>query len=271
MSYEDYQAISVEVRDGIALVRMTFHTTAPDNLFLQHTELAGLWERLDRDRDVRAVLLTGPGDEFYLSGAPGAIPADHPNSRMDSAEAARGFTMPELMGGEVTRLIHDMIRFEKPVIAAVNGPASGAGLCIVLLSDISVMASDAWLCDPHILLGMSTGDGPGGIWPLHTGIAKAKLYLMTSDAISGVEAERIGLVGRVVEPGEVMAVATDYATRLAAAPEISMRFTKRGINQWLRHAELIAQNHATTLEALSIYAGELRAEPYFEWPPRIVP
>jgi enoyl-CoA hydratase len=164
-----------------------------------------------------------------------------------------------------------MIRFEKPVIAAINGPASGAGLCIALLSDISIMASDAWLCDPHILLGMSTGDGPGSIWPLHTGIAKAKLYLMTSDAISGTEADRIGLVSRAVTRDEVMEVAVDYARRLATAPEISLRFTKRTINQWLRNAELVAQGHASTLEALSMYANELRHPPYFDWPPRIVP
>jgi enoyl-CoA hydratase len=268
MDYSDYETISVEVRDRVAWVRMSFHTEAPDALFSQHTEVSGLWRVLDRDDEVRAVVITGPRDEFYLSGAPGAVPD---GGAVQSAEALRDFTMPELMHGEVTRLIHDMIRFEKPVVAAVNGPASGAGLCIVLLSDISVVAADAWLCDPHILLGISTGDGPGGIWPLHTGIAKAKLYLMTSDAISGSEADRIGLVSRSVPGEKVMEVASDYAKRFVAAPEITLRYTKRTINQWLRQAELVALGPATTLEALSMYANELKEEPYFSWPPRVVP
>jgi enoyl-CoA hydratase len=141
----------------------------------------------------------------------------------------------------------------------------------LLLSDIVVMADDAWFADPHMALGISTGDGPGGVWPLHTGIAKAKLYLMTGDAISAAEAERIGLVGRVVPREQVVPVATDYATRFTTLPQISLRFTKRGINQWYRLAELVAQDYATSLEALSFHAGELRGGPYTEWPPRFVP
>jgi enoyl-CoA hydratase len=267
MAYDNYEALEIQVRDQIAWVNMKFHTGEPDTLYTQHTEISGLWEVLDRDDEVRVVVLTGPRDEFYLSGAPGAVPADR-GDRGD--EWRRRFTIPDLMYGEVTRLVHDMIRFDKPIVAAINGPASGAGLCTALLSDISIMASDAWLCDPHMILGISTGDGPGGIWPLHTGIAKAKLYLMTSDAIPAVEADRIGLVSRAVPREELIAVATDYATRLAHAPQTALRFTKRGINQWYRLAELVAQNHATTLEALSFHSNE-RGTRYFDWPPRIVP
>jgi enoyl-CoA hydratase len=266
----DFDALTVDVSDSIARVTMSFHTSDPQALYTQHTEMSNLWQQLARDDDVRTVLLTGPDDEFYMSGTPGAVPPGTAETRL-ADDWIQEFTMPDLMYGEVTRLIGEMIRFDKPIIAAVNGPATGAGLCIVLLSDISIMASDTWLCDPHMVLGISTGDGPGGVWPLHTGIAKAKLYLLTADAVSGEEADRIGLVSRAVPRAEVMPVAEDYAARLARAPQISLRFAKRGINQWYRLAELVAQNHATTLEALSFFANERQDAPYLDWPPRIVP
>jgi enoyl-CoA hydratase len=272
MGYDDYRDLTVTVEEGIAWVRMSFHTVdAPDRMLTQHTEISGLWTRLERDAAVRVIVVTGPRDEFYLSGAPTAAAASRDMTNVDPAEWLREFTMPSLMYGEVQQLIHGMIGLDKPIVAAINGPASGAGLCVALLSDISIMADDAWLCDPHMIIGISTGDGPGGVWPLHTGIAKAKLYLMTADAISGAEADRIGLIGRAVPRDQVIPIATEYAVRLASAPDMSLRFTKRGINQWYRLAELVSQNHATTLEALSFHAREGANAPYYEWPPRLVP
>jgi enoyl-CoA hydratase len=140
-----------------------------------------------------------------------------------------------------------------------------------MLSDISVIAEDVWLFDPHIMLGSTTGDGAGALMPLYVGMAKAKLYLMTSDALDGIEAERIGLVSRAVPRAELLDVATDYARRLAQAPPVSLRFTKRGINQWLKLTELVSQDYSLALEALADYSGERKGNPHTDYPPRIVP
>jgi enoyl-CoA hydratase len=265
VTYQGYKALSIDIQEGIARVTMQFKGEDIETRTLQHTELFGLWRVLERDSAVRAVLITGVDDEFYLSGAPPATPPSM------SLEETRKWALPELVNGEVAGMVHEMTRFGKPVVAAIKGPAAGTGLTVAMLSDISVMAEDAWLCDPHVLRGMSAGDGPGGIWPLYTGLAKAKLYLLTSDAISGVEAERIGLVSRVAPSDRVMEIANDYAARLAAAPEIALRFTKRSINQWLRLAEVFAQDYAVALEGLSFFSGERDARPLLEWPPRQVP
>src|SRR6202042_2699611 len=99
---------------------------------------------------------------------------------------------------------------------------------------------------------------------------KAKLYLLTSDAITGKEAERIGLVGRAVPRAELMEVANDYAERLARAPVVALRFTKRAINQWLRLGEIVSQAYAHALETLSDYSGEREGNPPTEYPPRQV-
>jgi enoyl-CoA hydratase len=262
--YSHYQGLRIAVESGIARVVLPFQGEAEVRAH-QHRELTEVWRDFDRDPEVKVVLLTGVGDkEFYLSGRP-------PGSGPSFGDMPAMWDWTSHLEREVAALVREMTDFGKPVIAAVNGAAAGAGMAVVMLSDISIMAEDAWLFDPHIMLGISAGDGPGGLWPLYTGIAKAKLYLLTSDAISGVEAERIGLVARVVPRDQLAGVADDYARRLARAPATALRFTKRGINQWLRHAQLISQDYAHALEMLSEFTGERQGGPHTEYPPRQVP
>jgi enoyl-CoA hydratase len=264
MDYSKYGGIVVEIADGIATVTLLFQGDDIPTRSLQHGSLTRIWRDFDRDPDVRVVLLKGVGDrEFYLSGQP---PGSSPHGDLD---AMWKFSLH--IEGEVGDLVREMIRFGKPVVAAVNGAAGGAGLAVVMLSDISIMAEDAWVVDPHIMLGISSGDGPGGIWPLYTGIPKAKLYLMTSDAINGKEADDIGLVSLAVPRERLLEVAEDYAQRLSRMPPAALRFTKRGINQWLRLAEIVSQDYSLSLEALSDYSGERAGNPHGEWPPRQVP
>ena len=263
MDYSDCQALTVVIQDGIALVTMLFQSDAADPPGrVQHLELANIWRKLDRDPLVKTVVITGVGDEFYLTGRPAPAPT---RTQADLREWAA------YMEREVSPFVHEMIMFGKPVIAAINGNTSGAGLTVAMLADISIMAEEAWLVDPHIMLGLSAGDGAGAIWPLFTGLAKAKLYLMTSDAIIGREADRIGLIGRAVPHADVMEIAMDYARRLVSVPEVALRYTKRGLNQWLRQAELVVQDHALMLEALSVLADDRTNAPYVQWPPRQIP
>src|SRR5271170_2372187 len=99
MDYTKYVALSIQVRDGVARITMLFQGDDVVTRDIQHGELAGIWDVLERDSDVRAVLITGGGDEFYLSGAPSG-PAQ---PRTD--EQLRRVTLPDLLGGEVNRLI----------------------------------------------------------------------------------------------------------------------------------------------------------------------
>jgi enoyl-CoA hydratase len=264
MDYSHYKGLAITVAGGIARVVLQFQGETEVRQH-QHRELTTVWRDFDRDPEVRVVHITGLGDEeFYLSGRP-------PGSGPAYGDSQAMWEWAGHIENEVADLVREMIRFGKPVIAAVNGAAGGAGMAVVMLADISIMAEDAWLFDPHIMLGVSAGDGPGGLLPLYAGIAKAKLYLFTSDAISGSEAERIGIVGRVVPRAELAAVADDYAERLARAPAVALRFTKRGVNQWLRLAEIVSQDYAVTLEALSEFSGERDGNPHTDWPPRGVP
>ena len=132
----------------------------------------------------------------------------------------------------------------------------GAGLVIALLADISIAAENARLADGHLRMGVAAGDHSAIIWPLLCGMAKSKYYLMTSDFVSGQEAERMGLVSLCDEAllDKAMAVATELAT----GPRHAIRFTKRALNQWLLQAGPIF-DHSLALEMMGFFSGDLMA------------
>ena len=105
-------------------------------------------------------------------------------------------------------------------------------------------------------MGVAAGDHAAIIWPLLVGMAKAKYYLMTSDFISGKEAERIGLVSLCVPDEDVLAKAQEVAENLATGPRHAIRFTKRALNQWLLNAGPIF-DHSLALEMLNFFGEDM--------------
>jgi len=263
MNYSNFKALRITVEQGIARMELQYQGADLETRELQHSELGEVWRVLDSDPEVKSVLITGKGDkEFYLSGNPEVE---------SNANVTVNWEVVAWFERHMQKIVHEMVAFSKPVVAAVNGAAAGAGLTVVLLSDISIMAEDAYLFDPHIMHGLATGDGAGGLLPLFVGIAKSKLYLLTSDGLGAKDADRIGLIGRAVPRKDLMRIAEDYAHRFAKGPEIAFRFSKRSINQWLKHAAIVAGDHAYALEVASIFSGETNRGPHTEWPPRRVP
>ena len=104
---------------------------------------------------------------------------------------------------EARDLVLNVIDCSKPIVSAIHGPAVGAGLVVGLLADVSVVGRTARIIDGHTRLGVAAGDHAAICWPLLCGMAKAKYYLLTCDALSGEEAERIGLVSLCVDDDEV--------------------------------------------------------------------
>src|SRR2546425_10285278 len=150
-----------------------------------------------------------------------------------------------------------MIILHKPVISAINGVAVGAGLVVAMMADISIMSETARFTDGHTKLGVVAGAHAPILWPLLCGMAKAKYYLLTADFIDGREAERIGLVSMCVPPDQLMAKAFDVANRLAQGSQLSIRWTKRALNNWLRQAGPIF-DQSLALEMLSFSYPDLR-------------
>ena len=263
MDYTQFAPLEIAVADGIATITMP---GGKENHNEQHRVFGLIWRALDADSAVRSVVVTGRGEEFYASGDP----SGERMAFFNRADQQQFWEMAQVLDQEVNAIVREMIEFSKPVISAVNGTTAGAGMCVALLADICIASERALFWDPHTTLGIASGDGPLGIWPLLVGLAKSKLYILPSDAIDGAEAERIGLVGRVVTHEDLLPVATDYARRLAAGPQVALKFTKRALNQWFRLSGLVSYDYSYATEVLTFFSGEITRAPWTQWPPRVV-
>jgi enoyl-CoA hydratase len=190
-----------------------------------HADLAGVWRAIDADADVNAVLVRGAGKGFS-AGGDYALIAD---MIADDATLVRVWK-------EARDLVYNMVNCSKPIVAAIHGPAVGAGLAVALLADVSIAARSAKLLDGHTRLGVAAGDHSVIIWPLLCGMAKAKYHLLTNRPVDGEEAERIGLVSLCVDDGALQSAALDVASSLARGSPSAIRWTKYALNNWLRAA-----------------------------------
>jgi enoyl-CoA hydratase len=188
-----------------------------------HGELADIWSAVDRDEEVRAVLVQGAGRAFSAGGTFDSIEA------MTEDYAVRARVMREARD-----MVYGVLNCSKPVVSAIHGPAVGAGLVIGMLADISIAARTAKIVDGHTRLGVAAGDHAAICWPLLCGMAKAKYYLLTCETLTGEEAERIGLVSLCVDDDEVHARALEVATTLADGAQSAIRWTKHTLNHWYR-------------------------------------
>ncbi|MEX1005880.1 MAG: enoyl-CoA hydratase/isomerase family protein [Acidimicrobiia bacterium] len=190
-----------------------------------HREITEVWSDIARDDSVRAVLLRAEGRAFSAGGDFDLL--DHIMS--DHAHVARVMK-------EAGDLVRNIIECPQPIVSAINGVAVGAGLAAALLADIPVASRSARLLDGHVTIGVAAGDHAVVLWPLLIGMAKAKYHLLTNDPIDGTEAERLGLVAKVVDDDVLRDEATAIAVKLAESSPTAVQWTKRSLNHWLRSA-----------------------------------
>jgi enoyl-CoA hydratase len=145
------------------------------------------------------------------------------------------------------------------VIAAVNGPAVGAGATLALLCDIVLMAQQAYLAEPRVSIGLVPGDGSAIVWPLLAGVPAARAYLLTGDRMPAAEAHRLGLVHRVVGRDDLLTEAMTLADRLAGLSPHAVRATKRALNLQVESAALAGFEFALDAESQSFETPELQA------------
>lgn len=210
-----------------------------------HGALADVWDQIAADQDARAVVLTGRGRAFSAGGDFELM-----------TSVLRDERSRERIVAEARRIITGMVGCPVPVIAAVNGPAVGLGCSMTLLSDLSLIAEDTYLADPHVQVGLVTGDGGALVMPLLVGLARAKELLFLGDRVSAAEAVRIGLVNRAVPADKLRDEAMDLARRLAALPAAALRDTKRVVNLHLQHAMAAVLDAALLAERESMHSPE---------------
>jgi enoyl-CoA hydratase/carnithine racemase len=186
--------------------------------------LVPLLAALGGDEGVGAVLLTGAGGAFCAGGDTKVMARD---GRPPSPEERKRLLRFE---HGIPAALH---RLEKPTLAALPGPAAGAGFSLALACDLRVAAESAFVTTSYVKLGLS-GDY-GGAWFLThlVGPAKAREILFLGDRIDARECERLGIVNRVVPDAELEKEALGLAKRLAAGPPIALRYMKDGLNRAL--------------------------------------
>lgn len=223
--YPEYKNLKLDWPAPYVL-RLTFSRGKANTMDYElHRDIAEIWRIIDSDPDVGAVIVTGEG-RFFSGGV-----------QFESGSAMReDWDLMLRLLKDARGIVENMIACNKPIIAAINGPAAGAGLAVALMCDITLMARSAKIVDAHTRLGVSAGDHSALMWPLLCGMAKAKYYLFTCDPIPAEEAERIGLISQVYDDDKLMAEAEALATRLAQGAPSAIRWTKQALNGWLRMA-----------------------------------
>ncbi|MBS0454584.1 MAG: enoyl-CoA hydratase/isomerase family protein [Proteobacteria bacterium] len=211
-----------------------------------HAHLGSIWQRLQATPGVRSILVRSAGKGFCAGGTPEVV-----RSMLDR-EDARLRVMQE---GRA--IVQGMMDCDLPIVSAINGAAVGAGCAVALLADVSVAGYKAKIIDGHTKLGVAAGDHAAVVWPLLCGMAKAKYHLLLCNAISGQEAERIGLVSLAVPDDELESTARSIAQELARGSPTALAFTKRTLNHWLR-AAWPAFEHSLALEVLGFAGRDAR-------------
>lgn len=224
--YSDYQRLQFDWPDD-RILRITMENPGRLNSAdeIMHGELARIWRDIDEDTGVNAVILRGAGNAFSSGGDLDLV------QRM-----TEDFGTLSRVWKEARDLVYNVINCSKPVVSAMEGPAVGAGLVCGLLADISIAGRNARIIDGHTRLGVAAGDHAAIVWPLLCGMAKAKYYLLLCEAVSGEEAERIGLVSLCVDDEAVQDKAVEVARKLARGAPTAIRWTKYALNNWYRLA-----------------------------------
>lgn len=199
------------------------------------------------DPDVRAVVLTATGKGFCagadLRGAP-------------STEERVAGDVARMIRRGAQRLITAVLDCEKPVIAAVNGTAAGLGAHLALACDLVLAAESARFIEVFVRRGL-VPDGAGAyLLPRLIGPQRAKELLFFGDAVPAAEAQRLGLVNRVVPDGELAAVAREWAERLAAGPTRALALTKQLVNASLDSDRATALTAEATAQEINMTTAD---------------
>jgi len=222
-----FEAIIYEKENGIAVIRLN----RPKVLNAMNKQLwldfrAALADARS-DAGVKALIITGEGRAFSTG-------ADLKESKTRTVQAYREYLE------ELQQASREIIRFEKPTIAAVNGYALGSGYELALACDIRLAAEDAKIGSPEANVTSSVTGGAMRLLQQLVGPGKAKELLFTAEFIDGKEAERIGLVNRAVKADALMAEAKSMAAKIAENSAFSIRMIKKGLHMAQGEASLEA-------------------------------
>lgn len=238
-----YRALILEREGPVAIITLNRPDAGNSFDFRLMEEVDAVLREVAKDKSVRVVILTGAGKYFstginlsMFTDAKGMVEKDGgvEDKITDDADQTYG------KGTPVAAVIR-MRSMNKPVIAAINGPTVGAALSIVLGCDIRIASDKARFSMIFVKRGIAADTGGSFTLPRAVGVAKACEMILTGDMIDAAEAERIGLVNRVVPHDDLMKAAKELATKIAKNPPLAVAMAKADIYKAMEEKDIIKQ------------------------------
>lgn len=229
--------IEIEYHDTVAVMTLS----RPDALNALGLEgdgaaVTAACATLNRNQDVRCVVLTGAGRAFSAGGDVKAMQA------RTGGFGGPGVSIRESYRNNIHGIVNGVYGLEMPVVAAVNGAALGLGCDIACMADVRIASDRAKFGVTFLKLGLVPGDGGAWLLPRTVGMSRASELLFTGDVIDATTAADWGLVSRVVDHDQLMDEAVALARRMAAQPPHALRMSK----MLLRHGQ--TSSYATLME-----------------------
>jgi 2-(1,2-epoxy-1,2-dihydrophenyl)acetyl-CoA isomerase len=215
--------LTIEKKDGVCVITLN----RPDKLNAFNDELTfqlqDALKEAEKDKEVRAIVLTGAGRGF-CSG-------QDLQNRKFSDDSKDKPSLGDSIRRRYNPIILKLRRIEKPIIAAINGVAAGAGASLAFACDIRIAAEGSTFVQSFSRVGLVPDSGATFILPRLVGLTKAYELMITADKIDTQQALELGLLNKVVAPDKLMPEAMEYATRLAKGPTKAFGLTKRAVNR----------------------------------------
>ena len=223
------------------------------------------------DLEIRAIVLTGAGERHFCTGADLTVRQPAKPKPEGAPDMVVG-TATQMMRMGFQRLMQAMLDCQKPVIVALNGTAAGGGSMFVLAADLVIAADTAKIIQVFVRRGLIPDGGVAYLLPRIVGMHKAKELIFFGDDLSAADAERIGIVNKVVPAAELHAATKEWAERLASGPTKAIGWSKRLLHDASElsrrdlleeEATLVEMNSATVDSGEGVAAFRERRTP--EW------
>ena len=210
------------------------------------------------DLEIRAIVLTGAGERHFCTGADLTVRQPAKPKPAGAPDMVVG-TATQMMRVGFQRLMQAMLDCQKPVIVALNGTAAGGGSMFVLAADLVIAADTAKIIQVFVRRGLIPDGGVAYLLPRIVGMHKAKELIFFGDDLPAADAERIGIVNKVVPAAELHATTKEWAERLANGPTKAIGWSKKLLHdasELSRHDLLVEEAMLVELNSGTVDSGE---------------
>jgi enoyl-CoA hydratase len=215
-----WKTLTCEVSDMVGVVTLTRPEMLNRFDRALHAEFEEILGQLEGRDDVRAVVLASTGKVFSAGGDFDFIHQLHDD-----------FALRHRTHDGARHILFRLFELSLPLVVALQGDAFGLGATVVMAADAVVASRNAGIADSHVVIGLAAGDGGAIVWPVSTGLIRAKRHLLTGDRLGAEEAYMLGVVTDLVDaPEDVLEAAQALARRMAALPPLAVQRTKRALH-----------------------------------------